>query len=135
MQIRVYYEDTDCGGIVYHTNYLKYCERARSEIFFKNKIPPLVKSGGGFVGFVVKEMDIKFLSPAKLGDILEVNTRILKLQNASVELEQKIILKERLESKEQKEIFIAKVVLVCLESKTQKIVKIPQILKEVFKEF
>ena len=38
MKIRIYYEDTDAGGIVYHTNYLKYCERARSEYFFASNI-------------------------------------------------------------------------------------------------
>ncbi|MEN8727803.1 MAG: acyl-CoA thioesterase, partial [Sulfurovum sp.] len=40
MKIRVYYEDTDAGGIVYHTNYIKYCERARSEIFFQRGKKP-----------------------------------------------------------------------------------------------
>ena len=40
MKIRVYYEDTDAGGIVYHTNYIKFCERARSEVFFQRGIIP-----------------------------------------------------------------------------------------------
>ena len=49
MKIRVYYEDTDAGGIVYHTNYIKYCERARSEIFFKQNMMPLDGEKSGFV--------------------------------------------------------------------------------------
>ena len=53
MKIRVYYEDTDAGGIVYHANYIKYCERARSELFFeKNMIP----TEGDRSSFVVRRI-------------------------------------------------------------------------------
>lgn len=124
MKIRVYYEDTDCGGIVYHANYLKYCERARSEIFFQAGIPPL-KDG---IGFVVKDMQIEFLSPAKLGDLLEVKTILLEQKNASLKLAQNIFCQNR-------EIFKAQLTLVCLDSKTQKITKIPLYAKNIFNSF
>ena len=72
MQMRVYYEDTDAGGIVYHTNYIKYCERARSEHFFvKNMMP----GEGSQYGFVVRKINADFLGSARLGDILKVKTR------------------------------------------------------------
>ena len=75
MKIRVYYEDTDLGGIVYHTNYIKYCERARSEIFFsKNMLP----HQGENSGFVVRDIKASFLATSTLGDMVEVKSKVLK---------------------------------------------------------
>ena len=125
MQIRIYYEDTDCGGIVYHTNYLKYCERARSEEFFKAKITPLQDN----IGFVVKEMQIHFHHPAKLGDLLEVQTQILEQKSASVNLLQTIYLAN---PKIPTKIFSATITLVCMDSQSQKITRIPLWAQEVF---
>ena len=86
MKIRVYYEDTDIGGIVYHANYLKYCERARSELFFsKGKIPIIGNSS-----FVVSSVEAKFLGQATLGDILEVKTNLIKAKKVSLILLQEI---------------------------------------------
>lgn len=123
MQIRVFYEDTDCGGIVYHANYLKFCERARSEVFFNAGIPPLQNG----IGFVVKDMQIEFLYPAKLGDLLEVQTQCIAFKNASVQLLQTIYLQNT-----QKEIFKAQLTLVCMDSNTQKITKIPAWAEKIF---
>ncbi len=80
MNIRVYYEDTDAGGIVYHTNYIKYCERARSELFFSRNINPT----DGNAGFVVRHIDANFLGMARLGDMLEIQTSLVKKRSASV---------------------------------------------------
>ncbi len=87
MRIRVYYEDTDVGGIVYHANYIKYCERARSEVFFAKGIKPL--SDGG-AGFVVRRLEAEFIGVAKLGDILEVKSRVLNIKRSIVLLKQSI---------------------------------------------
>ena len=121
LKVRVYYEDTDCGGIVYHSNYLKYCERARSEMFFAINSNP-IQNG---IGFVVKNMKIEFLSTAKLGDLLEVNTQLLRIKNASIELKQAIFLAN-------KKIFEATILLACIDSKTNKPTKIPKWANEVF---
>ncbi len=86
MQIRVYYEDTDVGGIVYHANYLKYCERARSEYFFQDGVTPHLEGGE----FVAASLEAKFKAPAKLGDILDVKTKILKLKGSSLLLNQSV---------------------------------------------
>ncbi len=128
-QTRIYYEDTDCGGIVYHANYLKYCERARSEWFFAQGILPQQNN----IGFVVKNMNLDFLSPAKLGDLLTIHTEILEQKNASITLKQ-TILRESLSKQTQtkKPIFVAIITLVCFESTTQKITKIPQWAKDIF---
>jgi acyl-CoA thioester hydrolase len=84
VKIRVYYEDTDAAGIVYYANYLKFCERARSEIFFRLNLSP--HSEDGF--FVVKHLEADYHAPAKLGEMVDVNTRVLQLKGASVVLEQ-----------------------------------------------
>lgn len=86
MRFRIYYDDTDAGGIVYHANYLKFCERARSELFFARGSSPAIDGGH----FVVKHIVADFIKSAKLGDMLEVSHEILKLGGASLELKQEI---------------------------------------------
>jgi len=93
VKIRIYYEDTDAGGIVYHTNYLKYCERARSELFFSAGVVPFE---GDRSGFVVKSIVADFIGSAKLGDIIEVKSGILVLKRASLSLRQQIFKDSRL---------------------------------------
>jgi acyl-CoA thioester hydrolase len=91
MQLRVYYEDTDAGGIVYHTNYIKYCERARSELFFeKNMIP----TDGENSNFVVRHIDAHFLGMAYLGDMLDVTTELVKKKRSSFILKQSVFNRE-----------------------------------------
>ena len=85
MKIRIYYEDTDAGGIVYHANYLKYCERARSELFFERGRMPF---GEDRSGFVVRRIEADFLGMALLGDLLEVHTESLRQTRSSVRLHQ-----------------------------------------------
>jgi len=86
MQIRVYYEDTDAGGIVYHSNYLNFCERARSEYFFRDKSNPLSSEGG----FVVSSLEAKFKVPSRLGDLLDVKTEVVQLKTSSLTLYQSV---------------------------------------------
>lgn len=73
MPLSVYLEDTDAQGIVYHANYLKYCERTRADLLCENgyTLGAMQQSG---VRFVVYEMHLKYLSPARLHDQLEVRT-------------------------------------------------------------
>lgn len=100
MQIRVYYEDTDAGGVVYHTNYIKYCERARSELFFaKGK-----SVSENNCHFVVKSLQANFIKPAKLGDLLTVKTSVLDHKKASLTVRQSIF-------KEEIELFNADILL------------------------
>lgn len=73
LDVKVYYEDTDCLGIVYHANYLKYMERGRTELFNSQGKPVGEWNKEGY-NFAVFEMKIKFLKPAKLGDLCTVYT-------------------------------------------------------------
>ena len=123
MRIRVYYEDTDAGGIVYHTRYINFCERARSEIFFTQNMIP---SEGEDSGFVVRDLKASFLATSTLGDMLEVTSKILKLKNSSMILLQEIY-------KEELKIFSMEVVLVYINK--GKPSRIPEKFKEVFTEF
>ncbi|MEA2072567.1 MAG: YbgC/FadM family acyl-CoA thioesterase [Campylobacterota bacterium] len=84
MKLRVYYEDTDTGGVVYHSNYLNFCERARSEAFYERGMTPILKGGH----FVARRVIGDFLSSAKLGDELEIKSELLKMKAASFVLKQ-----------------------------------------------
>lgn len=86
MTIRVYYEDTDVGGVVYHSNYLNFCERARSQLFFDAGRSPILDAGH----FVAKHIDADYLKSAKFADILEVKTTLIELKNASFSLLQQV---------------------------------------------
>ena len=91
MKIRVYYEDTDTGKIVYHSNYLNFCERARSEAFYIKGITPELRNGH----FVAKKLNANYISSAILGDLLDVTTELLEMKSASFRLLQKIYKDER----------------------------------------
>lgn len=122
MQIRVYYEDTDSGGVVYHSNYLKFCERARSELFFKKNIDIFSEKTGHFL---VTKINCRFLKSAKLGDILKIETKLLDIKNVSALIKQEIF-------RDNEKIFDADFTLAFL--KDSKISKIDKKLKEIFEE-
>ena len=86
MKTRVYYDDTDAGGVVYHANYLKFCERARSDLFYERGKSPAVNGGH----FVVRHLEADFIKSAKLGDVIEVRSRLIELKHASLLLEQEV---------------------------------------------
>jgi acyl-CoA thioester hydrolase len=121
MQIRVYYEDTDAGGVVYHTNYLKYCERARSELFFVRGISPAVNE----CHFVVKSVHCIYHKPAKLGELLDVQTQPKELKKASVILEQSVY--------RNSELLFEMDILLAFVSTEGKITKIPKEIGEFFR--
>ncbi|MEA3370399.1 MAG: YbgC/FadM family acyl-CoA thioesterase [Campylobacterota bacterium] len=114
MKIRVYYEDTDTGGVVYHSNYLNYCERSRSDAFFKKGMTPVLKSGH----FVARRVVADYIWSAKLGDLLEVKNELLKMKAASFILKQSIY-------KDDKKLFELEITLayISFDGKPQKIEK------------
>ena len=93
LPIRVYYEDTDFSGNVYHANYLRFCERGRSDCLrilgiHHNELHWHQTRGG--MGFVVRRMACEFLKPARIDDLLEVETRFVEMAGARMELDQKV---------------------------------------------
>lgn len=89
--VRVYYEDTDFTGIVYHANYLRYMERARSDMLRQAGIDQRAhqESGGG--AYAVTALNIRYRAPAKLDDALLVVTRLAKVRAASVDIHQRVM--------------------------------------------
>jgi acyl-CoA thioester hydrolase len=87
-QIRVYWEDTDAGSIVYYANYLKFFERARSEWLRLLGVEQGTLLATEGCMFVVSEVQTKFHSPARIDDLLQVTVRIQKLGHASIQLHQ-----------------------------------------------
>lgn len=87
---RVYYEDTDAAGVVYYANYLKYAERARSELLREmgTDNSSLLRQHG--VVFAVKDCAVYYHEPARLDDALQIHTRILKIGGASFSAEQRV---------------------------------------------
>ena len=121
MKFRIYYDDTDAQGIVYHANFLKFCERARSEIFFANGVIFEPNSH-----FEVSKITANFIKPAFLGDIIDVKTSLKTLKKASVILEQSIFKDEML-------IFKAEISVAFLKDK--KIAKIDEKMVEIMQNF
>lgn len=88
--LKIYIEDTDFQGFVYHANYIKFFERARSDFLSNNNISQEQHRNDGFV-FVVKKIDIDYLTTSKLGDTLIVQSSVYKKSNARMIFNQKII--------------------------------------------
>lgn len=72
--VQIYYEDTDLSGVVYHANYLKYFERAREHLIGPTELARLYNEDG--IGFVVYKCELTFKQGARLGDLLEIRTRV-----------------------------------------------------------
>jgi acyl-CoA thioester hydrolase len=90
LQIRVYYEDTDFSGFVYHSNYLKFCERARSDFLRVLGVNQNTMFADG-AAFVVRRMNCDFLRPAKFDDILTVESSPGDAKGARFEIKQRVL--------------------------------------------
>jgi len=124
--VRVYYEDTDAGGIVYYANYLKFFERARTEwlreiginqeFFLQQKL-----------GFVVRKVEMDNLASARLDDLLEVNSSIVNLKRASLVFQQQIV------NQAQQLLCTANVRIACVDFNKNKPCAIPESILGAFK--
>lgn len=95
MQVRVYYEDTDFSGIVYHANYLRFMERGRTNYLRllgadQHALFAEAESEAPGFAFVVRAMQLDFLKPSKMDDLLDVLTRPLDVKGASITLHQEV---------------------------------------------
>ena len=106
---KIYYEDTDAGGVVYYANYLKFIERARTEMINELgfTLTTLLKNYDRL--FLVKKIECDYIETCKLEDTLNVQSKVLVLKNASFVLEQNLL-------KQNKIIFRSKIVMVCVNS-------------------
>jgi acyl-CoA thioester hydrolase len=93
LPVRVYFEDTDCGGVVYHANFLKFCERGRSDFIRLLGIDHQSLANpeqGEPAVFVVRRIEIDYLKPGRMDDVLEVVTSCAEIGNASLVLAQEV---------------------------------------------
>ena len=89
--IRVYFEDTDAGGIVYHANYLRWAERARTESLRAIGLPHQLMIERHASLLVVRRIEVEYAAPARLDDSLVVETRVLVVRGASLDLDQRVL--------------------------------------------
>lgn len=89
--LRVYFEDTDLTGVVYHANYLRFMERARSDMLIAAGIDQRVAFEGGEGAYAVRQLAIRYHAPARLGDELVVVSRLLRLRAAAVDIHQRVM--------------------------------------------
>ncbi|MDD5069541.1 MAG: YbgC/FadM family acyl-CoA thioesterase [Candidatus Omnitrophica bacterium] len=92
---KIYYHDTDCGGVVYYANYMKFLEEARTEFLAERGINLSELAAKG-VWFVVKKVNIEYKSPARYSDLLNITTELTAMKNVSLEFLQTIKCQDRL---------------------------------------
>lgn len=116
LEKKVYYHDTDCGGVVYYANYLKYFEEGRTECLTELGVDLKTLSSQG-TWFVVKRVEIDYKGPARYADTLEVVTEVTRIRNVSIEFQQRILRNTRSEQSGNTTALVeAKTTLVCIDA-------------------
>lgn len=118
-QYRVYYEDTDAGGVVYYANYLKFAERARTDMLRDKHINQSTLLDNEGIAFVVKHVDMSLRRPGRLDYLLRVETQVSELSGPSIHMEQSIF---------HEDILLAyiKVHIVCVKLDGMRPVRLPE---------
>lgn len=127
MDFHIYYQDTDAGGIVYHSNYLDYAERARSELLFDMGVSNTILAEQG-LAFVLRQVHIDYRKPARLDDLLTVETVVTGMKNASMEMEQTFF-------KDDDVLVVIRLQLAFVNPNNLRPIRIPDTLKELFLKY
>ena len=122
LALRVYYEDTDAAGIVYYANYLRFLERGRTEFLrmMGHDQNILMREG---IAFAVRSVSAEFLKPAKLDDLLTVETAIASLGRAQVVFAQRVLRDHEL-------LLDAKIRVACIDPARGKPIPMPRVIHE-----
>ncbi len=118
--VNVYYEDTDAGGVVYHANYLRFMERARTEWLRSMGFEQDRLNKDYEIIFAVRKVIIDYIKPAVFNELLTVISKIIEQKKASLLFEQLII------NKKEETLCQAEIQIACLNSNTMKPVSIPE---------
>ena len=121
--VRIYFEDTDSGGVVYHSNYLKFMERARTEWLRSVGIDQHHLKYHAQIMFVVHRIDIQYKLPARFNDDLVVKSELLEIGSSKIEFRQMIYRDEEM-------LIDAHVDIACIDSEKFKPVRIPSTVKK-----
>jgi acyl-CoA thioester hydrolase len=119
---RIYYDDTDAGGVVYYANYLKLCERAKQEFFLKNGID-LFKLHNEGILLVVSSVNAYYKKPIYLGDWVDVDVEITQVKNASLTLKFNLLVGSEIKSE-------IEILSACI--KDSKPTKLPQNIRDLY---
>ena len=128
--VKVFYEDTDAGQIVYHTNYLKYFERARTSLLNLLEIDQLKLKKNHDIILVVRKADIKWLKPAILNDIVVIETCLKYAKNSSITIHQ--LAYRHWDMNKKKELLVSGVIQIVAMNSSFKLRRINKILKNPF---
>jgi acyl-CoA thioester hydrolase len=125
--VRVYYEDTDAGGVVYHASYLAFYERARTEMLRQHHFnqQALLEEQ---VAFVVRRMTIDFVAAARLDDLLDIQTEVTSMTRATMTFSQRIV------NAEGKVLNEAEVLIACINPHLMKPIALPKSIVAEFKQ-
>ncbi len=124
---RVYYEDTDAVGIMYHANFISHCERGRSEMLREIGYPASEVAEKLNIGFVVRHIDCDYLKMVKLDDLLTVNSTVKSMKNTSFIMEQTITCQNSV-------VFSMDITLVCMDL-VGKPIRMPDVLRQKFNDY
>ena len=124
MRIRVYYEDTDSGGVVYHSNYLNFMERARTEWLRNLGINQYNLKLTDNMIFIVANLDIKYRKSALLDDELQINTKLANIKACSLLLQQEIYRDTEL-------LTVCSIKVACVDATKFNLLKIPSHIKKL----
>ncbi|KGT88021.1 tol-pal system-associated acyl-CoA thioesterase [Enterobacter cancerogenus] len=125
--VRVYYEDTDAGGVVYHASYLAFYERARTEMLRQHHFnqQALLEEQ---VAFVVRRMTIDFVAAARLDDLLDIQSEVIAMTRATMTFSQRIV------NAEGKVLNEAEVLIACINPHLMKPIALPKSIVAEFKQ-
>jgi len=132
INFRVYYEDTDAGSVVYYANYFKFAERARTEMLRSMGIDHNSLAEEKNILFIVSSVHADFIKPAKLDDLLEIETSIVKLGGVRLEMQQNIGIRK--ENGEFENFVRMNVKIACITPNLRP-ARMPATLKSVLQEF
>lgn len=121
--VRIYFEDTDSGGVVYHSNYLKFMERARTEWLRSLNLNQADLKKKDKIMFVVTKVNIDYKKAAQFNDALDIETSVDNIGASKVDLTQNIMKNSELYTS-------AKVSIACIHSETFKPQRIPKLIKQ-----
>lgn len=124
---RVYYDSTDAGGVVYHSKYMDFCERARTEFLRSLGIIQSVLLSEDGAGFVVRKANLEFKKSARLDDLLNITVKIKEITRAVLRLEQEILLISRKDKllTENELLFLLNIEIVMI-NRDGKLIRIPK---------
>lgn len=125
---RVYYEDTDAGGVMYHASFIRFCERGRTELLRAAGLSCATLSEEQGIIFVIRHLEADYHKPARLEDLLTVKSSIKAMKNSSFIMEQSIFCQDSM-------LFSATVTVVCVDSHDVRPVRLPENVRAKFMDY